>query len=632
MDRNSVIGLSLIMVIMVGYFFLTRDNVDEIEAAKRRQDSIAMVRNSSDSALNAAEMAKIAAATAATQNDTTNASDTNKTVTPAGVFGRFAQGESELVTIENDLIKVQLATKGGHPYSVELKNYKRVKSKEDTTKRPLMLFEGIESKFNISFITKDGFTDSTARLYFTPSAKNVTVSGDSGIITLKLAVSDNQYLEQIYWLKPNSYELFYTVRMVGLNNLLSANQRFMQLDWQVAMPLQEPSLDAEKKASTIYYRGLDEEVDNISETSYKEEKPVGGLQWFSFKQKFFNSTLIALNDDGFSGASLKTEELANPDYVKLVKASTILTSTGENTQNINMKFYFGPNKYEELKKLDLGMDRLVSLGWGIFGWINKGMILPLFKYLSKVTGNYGIIILLMTLIIKGLLFGLVYKSYISSAKMRILKPEIDELKAKHGDNLQKFQQEQMGLYKKAGVSPLGGCLPMVLQMPFLIAMFQFFPNSIELRQQSFLWAFDLSTFDSIWNFGKIPLIDSIYGDHVSLFTLLMTVSTLIYTLLNNQMTGVSGQMKYIGYIMPIFFLGFFNNYASGLTYYYFLTNVISIGQQFIMRRFVDEDALHRKIQENKKKPVKKSAFQQRLEDMAKKRGIDPSMNNNNKRK
>jgi YidC/Oxa1 family membrane protein insertase len=177
------------------------------------------------------------------------------------------------------------------------------------------------------------------------------------------------------------------------------------------------------------------------------------------------------------------------------------------------------------------------------------------------------------------------------------------------------------LYKKAGVSPLGGCLPMVIQMPFLITMFQFFPNSIELRQQSFLWAFDLSTYDSIWNFGKLPLIDSIYGDHVSLFTLLMTVSTLIYTLLNNQMTGVSGQMKYIGYIMPIFFLGFFNNYASGLTYYYFLTNVISIGQQFIMRRFVDEDALHRKIQENKKKPVKKSAFQQRLEDMAKKRGV-----------
>jgi YidC/Oxa1 family membrane protein insertase len=251
------------------------------------------------------------------------------------------------------------------------------------------------------------------------------------------------------------------------------------------------------------------------------------------------------------------------------------------------------------------------------------MILPMFNLLNKVTGNFGLIILIMTLIIKALLFGLVYKSYISSAKMRILKPEIDELKAKHGSDLQKFQQEQMSLFKRAGVSPLGGCLPLLLQMPFLIAMFQFFPASIELRHESLLWATDLSTYDSIWSFGKVPVIDSIYGDHVSLFTLLMTISTLVYTMFNNQLTGVSGQMKYMGYIMPIFFLGFFNNYAAGLTYYYFLTNVISIAQQFIIRRFVDEDALHRKIQENKKKPVKKSAFQQRLEEMAKKRGVDP---------
>jgi YidC/Oxa1 family membrane protein insertase len=608
------------MVIMVGYFFLTRDNVGEIEAARKKQDSIAQIQRVADSAVKAST---VVATDTLHRNDST---DTLSTAVqgPVGTFGRFAQGTKELVTIENELIKVQLSTKGGHPQSVELKNYKRAKHEGIETQEPLILFENNDAKFNIRFVSADGFSDSTSRLYFTPSAKNVTVKGDSSILSLKIAFSETQYLEQIYWLKPNSYELFYTVKMVGIKNYLSNTQRFMQMDWQVSMPLQEHSLKAEKEASTVYYRGLDKEVDYISETKYEQQKPAGGVEWVSFKQKFFNTTLISLSPEGFSGSTIESEEMTNPYYVKTLKASTILTNVTDENQAVNMKFYFGPNKYEELKKLNLGMDKLVQLGWGIFGWINKGMILPIFKYLNKVTGNYGIIILLMTLIIKALLFGLVYRSYISSAKMRILKPEIDELKAKHGDNMQKIQQEQMALFKRAGVSPLGGCLPLLLQMPFLIAMFQFFPNSIELRQQSFLWAFDLSTYDSIWDFGKIPLLYDIYGDHVSLFTLLMTVSTLIYTMLNNQLTGVTGQMKYIGYIMPIFFLGFFNNYAAGLTYYYFLTNMVSIAQQFIIRRFVDEDALHRKIQENKKKPVKKSAFQQRLEDMAKKRGIDPT--------
>lgn len=619
MDRNSIIGLSLIVLIMVGYFFLTQDNVGEIEAQKKHQDSLAQVQQKvADTAF------KIT--TGAQDSVTVNATTGDTVVVPQqkGVFAALKQGNEELVSIENDLVKVKFSTKGGHPYSVELKNYKRAPQNGKEEKEPLMLFEGRESMFNVSFITAEGYSETTSDLFFAPSAKDVKVTNDSGIITLRAAFNDNQYLEQIYWLKPNSYELYYTIRMKGINKLLNQNNDFMSLDWRVSMPLQEPSLESEEKTSSIYYRGLDEEVDNIDPTSYGEEKIAGGLQWISFKQKFFNSTLVMLAPEGFTGTSLRTVENSSPLYVKDVKANTIIPAPMADETSIPMKFYFGPNKYHELKEVGNGLDGLVNMGWGIFGWINKGMILPLFKYLSKLTGNFGIIILLMTIIIKALLFGLVYKSYISSAKMRILKPEIDELKAKHGENLQKFQQEQMALYKKAGVSPLGGCLPLLLQMPFLIAMFQFFPSSIELRQQSFLWAEDLSTFDSIWTFGNVPLIGTIYGDHVSLFTVLMTITTLIYTLLNNQLTGATGQMKYIGYIMPIFFLGFFNNYASGLTYYYFLTNVISIGQQFLIRRFVDEDALHRKIQENKKKPVKKSAFQQRLEDMAKKRGINPN--------
>ncbi len=619
MDRNSVIGLSLIMIIMVGYFFLTQDNIDEIDA-KRKRDSIAHVQTN---ALDTAAKTAVAIATDKTVGNDTTTFDSAKLSQPQGIFGQFATGEEELITIENDLIKVKLSTKGGHPYSVELKKYKRAPQGGDTTKKPLLLFEGNEANFNISFILKDGTTDSTRRLFFTPSAKNVTVKKDSGVIKLKVALDENTYLEQVYWLKPNSYELGYTLNMKGMDKVLSPNHRFMQIDWRVTMPLQEPSLKSEKENSSIYYAGLDYEVDNISPTSYEEEKPAGGVRWVSFKQKFFNSTFTCLTNEGFTGTSLITEENASPNYVKTAYASSIISTSFLAEESIPMKFYFGPNIYQDLKEIGGGMDKLVNMGWGVFGWINKGMISPLFKYLNKLTGNFGLIILIMTLIIKALLFGLVYKSYLSSAKMRILKPEIDELKAKHGDNAQKFQQDQMALFKKAGVSPLGGCLPLLIQMPFLIALFQFFPSAIELRQQSFLWATDLSSFDSIWTFGEVPLISTIYGDHVSLFTLLMTVSTLIYTLLNNQLTGATGQMKYIGYIMPIFFLGFFNNYAAGLTYYYFLTNIISIGQQFLIRSFVDDDALHRKIQENKKKPVKKSGFQKRLEEMAKKRGVDP---------
>ncbi len=605
---------------MVGYFFLTQDNVEEIEAKKRKQDSIANVQKGIvDSAKQVAEVPTGTLDTLKT--DTTISVEVEK---PTGLLGKFAEGNEELVTIENDLIKVKLSTLGGHPHSVELKNYKRAKREGEAEKKPLILFEGKEADFNISFILKDGTTDSTGRLYFTPSTKNVTVKSDSGKIALKLAIDENTYLEQVYWLKPNSYELGYTLNMKGMDKVLSPNHRFIQVDWRVTMPLQESSLKSAKENASVYYAGLDEEVDNISANSYDKAEPAGGVRWVSFKQKFFNSTWTCLSNEGFTGTTLATVENASPNYVKTAKASSIISTSFLAEESIPMKFYFGPNDYQGLKDIGGGMDELVNMGWGIFGWINKGMISPLFKYLNKLTGNYGIIILIMTIIIKILLFGLVYKSYISSAKMRILKPEIDALKEKHGENLQKFQQEQMALFKKAGVSPLGGCLPLLIQMPFLIAMFQFFPSAIELRQQSFLWATDLSTYDSIWTFGYVPLIDTIYGDHVSLFTLLMTVSTLIYTLLNNQLTGATGQMKYIGYIMPIFFLGFFNNYAAGLTYYYFLTNIISIGQQFLIRRFVDDDALHRKIQENKKKPVKKSGFQKRLEEMAKKRGVDPN--------
>lgn len=287
-----------------------------------------------------------------------------------------------------------------------------------------------------------------------------------------------------------------------------------------------------------------------------------------------------------------------------------------------MRFYAGPNHYQTLKKIDdLNLEKLIPLGWGIFGWVNKFLVIPTFNFLSSFDLNYGIIILILTILVRIILLPLTYGSFKSQAKMKVLAPEMAEITEKFKDDAMKKQQETMGLYKKAGVNPLGGCIPGLLQMPILIAMFRFFPSSIELRQESFLWATDLSTYDNILDLPfKIPF----YGAHVSLFTLLMTVSTIIYTKVNMQMTAATNpQMKYMMYLMPVFFLGFFNNYSSGLSYYYFLSNMIGFGQQYIFKAFLDEDAIHRQIQENKKKPVKKSGFQKRLEDMAKQRGIQP---------
>ena len=285
------------------------------------------------------------------------------------------------------------------------------------------------------------------------------------------------------------------------------------------------------------------------------------------------------------------------------------------SETYGMDFYFGPNHFQTLKTFDLGLEKQVPLGWGIFGWVNRFIVIKTFNWLDSFNLNYGLIIFILTLIFKVILFPLTYKSYLSAAKMKVLKPEIDELKAKYEKEPQKIQAEQMKLFQKAGVNPLGGCFPLLLQFPILIALFNFFPSSIELRQQPFLWADDLSSYDSILD---LPFTIPFYGAHVSLFTLLMTVSTIIYTRMNNQITGATGQMKYIGYIMPLVFLPVLNSYSSALSYYYFLANMITFAQQWAVRRFViDEEAIHRKMQENKKKPVKRSKFQERLESMSK---------------
>jgi len=437
-------------------------------------------------------------------------------------------------------------------------------------------------------------------------------------ISFTLPNGKGGYLEQTYTLGSQDFVLDYKFKVHNLTSEI-LNTDF-KLVWNALLHKQEKEMQFESQYSTIVYKTAEEHPEFLSErTPEKTEKIPGKTFWVSFKQQYFNASLI--NKDGFTAGESRFEwkETNIPNKVKDMRAELYLPYKSEEDKAYNLSFYFGPNSYKTLQNANVGLpdhelQRIVPLGWGIFGWVNRWLVIPVFNFLLGKIGSMGILILLLTLIIKFVLLPLVYRSYISTAKMRILKPEIDEIKNKYGDDMQKIQVENLALYKKAGVNPMSGCVPMLLQMPILFAMFQFFPVLFELRQEPFLWSKDLSAYDSILDLGfNIPF----YGSHVSLFTLLMTISTLIYTHLNNQISGITGQMKWIGYIMPVIFLGVLNSYPSGLTWYYFVSNMVTFGQQFAIRRLVDDTKLHAQIAEARKKPVKKSNFSKRLEEVMK---------------
>jgi YidC/Oxa1 family membrane protein insertase len=533
-----------------------------------------------------------------------------------GHFGNAAIGEDGTIVIENEVLAITVSKQGGHPLSVQLKDYQTHDS------MPLMLFEGAENKFALEFYS-DNRKINTQDLYFQPSAEGFSISGDNRkTLSMRLPAGPEQYLEYVYTLSGNSFMVDFDINMVGLDNVIERNTRTLDLHWRNNLPSQEKSLQNERMNSTIYYRFADDDVDYISETSDDKEEIQADLQWVAFKQQFFSSVLIA-KDGWESPTDLETTtEEENLDVVKSCDAKLTIPYTGQELEQVALQFYFGPNHYNSLKEYEIGLEEMIPLGWGIFGWVNKLAVIPVFNLLKDTGLGYGIIILILTLLIKMVLMPFTYKAYMSTAKMRVLKPEIEEINKKFEgkDDPMAKQQATMGLYSKAGVNPLGGCLPMLFQMPILIALFRFFPASIELRQQPFLWADDLSSYDSILD---LPFEIPFYGDHVSLFTLLMTISTIFYTRLNMSMQAGNPQMeqmKWMMYLMPVMMLGWFNSYASGLSYYYFLANVVTFAQNYAFRKFVDDDAIHRKLQENKKKPKKQSNFQKRLEDMAKQRG------------
>jgi len=639
MDRNTVIGVALIFTILIGFSYFNKPSEAQLEAAKRTRDSIEQVRAKTQKEIETvAKLESNSAPEIVVENgDSLNSSEELIRKEKFGVFAAAATGKENFYVIENNLIKLTFSNKGGKIYSVELKNYKTFDSK------PLILFEGDKSKFGLNFFAQNRSIE-TENFYFTPSDSiadlvlngpqvkkskegiesfNSTEKGDSTVFAMRLYAGEGKYLEYKYSLKYNSYLVGFEVNTKGLNNIVTTNSNYLNFNWNIVVPRQErKSSYGEDNYTTIYYKYQDDAVDKISTGKSGEESLRTKTKWISFKQLFFSSTLIA--DDAFPTADIKTNlTKEDPQYLGDFNADIALPYEGRETESIKMKFYFGPNHYNTLKQYDLSMEGIINLGYAIVRPVNKYLIIPTFNFLRKFIDNFGIIILLLTIFIKLLIFPFTYKSYHSQAKMKALKPEIDEINAKFGkDKAMEKQQATMALYKKAGVNPMGGCLPMVFQFPVLIAMFFFFPTSIELRQQSFLWATDLSTYDSILN---LPFEIPFYGAHVSLFCLLMTVTTIISTYLNSQTQNTDAMpgMKTMMYIMPVMFLFILNSYASGLSYYYFLANVITIGQMYIFRMMVDEDKIRAQILINKKKPVVKSKFQQKLEDMSKQKGIQP---------
>lgn len=591
MDRNTVIGFSLLALLLIGYVVYNQKSQDAYYE-KKKADSIAYARAHP----RPADTPK-ALATAASPADTLNDS-LRKALPPA------FNGKAQTVTVENKKLALQFSTKGGFPVSAQIKDYVTY------DKKPLVFFNGPGNELSAILPVNNGAT-STSDLYYTPTVKDNPDGGKT--IDFMADMGAGKTVDITYTLPADDYMISCSIRLSGMN----ANS--LPLSWATAEQHTEKDIANERTASQVYYQFMNKDHDYFTIRGDKKNSLEDRTHWLAMRTHYFNSTLIA--DDGFSKVNINATSTPLPNDSTIVAHARNTFDVPLTNGVANMRWFIGPNHYKTLRSYKIGMEEMVPLGYGVMAfvkYINKWLIIPIFNVLSGFITNYGIIIMLMTILIRLLLSFFTYKSYLSAAKMRVLKPELDELRAKYKDDQQKFGMEQMKLYRSAGVNPLGGCLPTLLQMPFLFAMYYFFPSSIELRQKSFLWAQDLSTYDSI---AHLPFKIPGYGDHISLFTLLMTASSLFLALYNRNMTTQdpnNPMMKWMPFIFPFILLGVFNQMAAALTFYYFFSNMISITQQFVIQKyFINEKAIHAKMLENRNKPAAPSKWQARLEEMQK---------------
>ncbi len=592
MERNQVIGLVLILIMLIGYKVLV-PREDPAPVTQEQVTQATPIPPTTDTL------------------DATPASTGQDSVRLKAAYGDFAaaaHGQTQDLTIETNDVRVVFSNKGGVMKEVLLKKYKTYDQK------PLYLISDKHSRFQLELPTQRGNMD-LANLYFTTTATNRTLAeNDSALITYRLALSENQYVEQTYLVRGTGYVIDYGIQARGLGQA----GKPVLFGWQNDMLQFENDMLENRKVVTINY--YTDELESLSPApdSNVEADAESPVQWFTMKHKYFLAGLIAKNAPL---QDVKLEAKVNPADSTIVKTMGVQASipaAAVQDGTARFQYYLGPNDYQILKNLSIeNFDENVYLGYAFLKPINEYILVPLFNVLEKVISNYGILIICLVLIVKLLLTPLTYKSYISMAKMRVLAPELAELKEKNGDDMAKQQQDQMKLYQQVGVSPLSGCVPVLATMPILFSLFFLFPNLIELRQESFLWANDLSTYDS---FIKLPFTLPFYGSHVSLFTLLMTASSIVYAYYNNQITPTQPgpvNMKFLSYVMPLMFMFVLNNFPAGLTFYYFVSNVVTIGQQLIIRKFVDEDKIKRILDENRVKNAngekKQSKFQQYLE-------------------
>jgi YidC/Oxa1 family membrane protein insertase len=614
-DLNSIIGFVLIFGILVWIMYQNQPSDKEIAAEKAKKELVAKQEAQAKADKTKTAVLPVAATT---PGDTVQLAQLQKTLGGFAYSATLPSAKEGFTTIENDKIKLKIANKGGYIVEATLKEFKRF---EKNSGQLVELIKDNNSSLNIQLQTTDNRTLNSKDLYFEPT---LTKIGTDQVLTMRLKAGANEFLEYKYVLKSNEYLVGFDVRSQGLNKVLNSSKP-LDLQWNLRTFRNEKSISYENRYAEIYYSYQDGKESYVGQGTLKEETPEK-VDYVAFKQHFF--TTILQTNTSFEKAHLISENLVKDEkidtiFTKQFKANVPLAFTNGEV-DYKMSWYFGPADYKVLKSYDKNFEKIIPLGWGIFGWINKWIFIPLFGFLASFI-PYGIAIIIFTIIIKIAMSPITYKSFLSQAKMKVLRPEITELGEKFKKDPMKKQQETMKLYNKAGVNPMAGCIPALIQLPFMYASFQFFPSAFELRQKSFLWADDLSSFDAV---VKLPFHIPLYGDHISLFPILAAIAIFFYMKMTSGdqqmaapqqegMPDMAKMMKIMIYVSPLMMLIFFNSYGAGLSLYNFISNLITIGIMFVIKNYiVDTDKIHAQIQENKlKEPKKQSKFQQRLQEV-----------------
>jgi YidC/Oxa1 family membrane protein insertase len=616
LDKNSIVGFALIFLIVIWIIFNSQKKAQQEQTEKAKQEVLVKDKQ---------ETPNLKLAKTTTVKDTI-VSDSLKLQQQKSALGSFAYSASlpsaknDFTVLENDLVFLKIANKGGYIAEAKLKKFERFRKGSGELVR---LIEKNNANFNIELQTKDNRTLNTNELFFEP--KLTTINGNQ-VLSMKLKAGENQYLEYVYTMKPNDYMLDFDIQSQGLNTVLSTSKP-ANLDWSLKAYRNEKSVSYENRYAEIYFEHNDGKIDYAG-TGNESEDDAEKATFIAYKQHFFSSILLTktpFQNVKFYSKSLVIDEDKDTTFTKKFESKIPLAyKNGE--LDYKMNWYYGPTEFETLKAYNQNLDKIIPLGWGVFGWINRLIFIPLFGFLSTYI-SYGIAIIIFTILIKLAMSPITFKSFLSQAKMKVLRPEITELGEKFKKDPMKKQQETMKLYNKAGVNPMAGCIPALIQLPFMYASFQFFPSAFELRQKGFLWADDLSSFDQVI---KLPFRIPLYGDHISLFPILAAIAIFFYMKMTSgdnamaqpQQEGMPDMtkiMKIMIYLSPVMMLIFFNSYGSGLSLYNFISNLITIGIMLVIKRyFIDSDKIHAKIQENKTKPKAEGKFQKRMREMMEK--------------